>query len=360
MRQLKNAQIHKFKKYLIEEEKSKATLEKYVRDIEAFHAWLGAKELDKSCVLSYKAYLCEKYATASVNSMLSSINSFFTYLEWYELRVKTIKVQKQIFASNEKELTKNEYERLLTAAKSKSNQRLYLLMQTICSTGIRVSEVRYITVEAVSRGIAEINCKGKRRQVFLPKQLCQILKQYIKEQKIKRILVSNRYLEECDETSCWTEKVIIEFENVTHLSNTFYYCRAKTIPHLDLTNMIGSTWNAFAYSSAESVTLHVSEKTSFYSSTFENMTELKNLIITGTIAQNGFDVHWSTMLSKDSIVSIINALSDTTTGLTITLYGHAVDRAFSTLGEEDVFNGTGSDEWLALVASKPNWNIALV
>ena len=100
MRQLTSAQILKFKNYLIEEEKSKATLEKYVRDIEAFHAWLGEKDLDKGCVLSYKAYLCGKYATASVNSMLSSINSFFTYLEWYELRVKTIKVQRQIFASN--------------------------------------------------------------------------------------------------------------------------------------------------------------------------------------------------------------------------------------------------------------------
>ena len=87
----------------------------------------------------------------------------------------------------DKELTKAEYDRLLQATKQKKNERLYLLMQTICSTGIRVSEVRYITVEAVSRGVAEINCKGKRRQVFLPKQLCQILKQYSKEQKIKAV-----------------------------------------------------------------------------------------------------------------------------------------------------------------------------
>lgn len=106
-------------------------------------------------------------------------------MEWYDLRVKNLKIQKQIFASTDKELTKAEYDRLLQAAKQKKNERLYLLMQTICSTGIRVSEVRYVTVEAVSRGVAEINCKGKRRQVFLPKQLCQILKQYIKEQKTK-------------------------------------------------------------------------------------------------------------------------------------------------------------------------------
>ena len=185
MRELKRELIFNFKGYLVEEEKSKATLEKYIRDIETFYAWVSDKELNKLCVLNYKEYLTENYAVASVNSMLSSINSFFTYLEWYELRVKTIKVQKQIFASNEKELTKNEYKRLLTAAKAKSNQRLYLLMQTICSTGIRVSELRFITVEAISRGRAEINCKGKQRCAFLPSELCKILKEYVKEQKIK-------------------------------------------------------------------------------------------------------------------------------------------------------------------------------
>ena len=185
MRVLTRELISEFKSFLIEEEKSRATLEKYIRDIETFYAWLGDKELNKLCVLNYKEYLTENYAVASVNSMLSSINSFFTYLEWYELRVKTIKVQKQIFASNEKELTKSEYERLLTAAKAKSNQRLYLLMQTICSTGIRVSELRFITVEAINRGRAEISCKGKHRCAFLPTELCKMLKNYAKEQKIK-------------------------------------------------------------------------------------------------------------------------------------------------------------------------------
>ena len=244
MRQLTSAQILKFKNYLIEEEKSKATLEKYVRDIEAFHAWLGAKELDKSCVLSYKAYLCEKYATASVNSMLSSINSFFTYLEWYELRVKTIKVQKQIFASNEKELTKSEYERLLSAAKAKSNQRLYLLMQTICSTGIRVSELRFITVEAISRGRAEINCKGKRRCAFLPTELCKILKEYVKEQKIKSgaVFVSKNG-NPLDRSNIWgdmkklckeagvSEKKVFP-HNLRHLFARTYYTLQKDIVRL--------------------------------------------------------------------------------------------------------------------------------
>ena len=185
MRKITTEIIRSFNDYLINEEKAAATVNKYLHDVGEFQIWLGEQELYKTAVLAYKAYLCEAYAPASVNAALSSLNSFFNFMEWYDLRVKNLKIQKQIFASTDKELTKAEYDRLLQAAKQKKNERLYLLMQTICSTGIRVSEVRCVTVESVSRGIAEINCKGKRRQVFLPKQLCQILKQYIKEQKIK-------------------------------------------------------------------------------------------------------------------------------------------------------------------------------
>ena len=120
----------------------------------------------------------------AVNSALSSPNSYFAFAERYECRVKTLKIQKQIFASVSKELTKTEYERLLSAALSSKNRRLYLLIQTICSTGIRVSEVQKITVEALHREVAEIRCKGKIRQVFLPKKLCRILLKYAKKQKI--------------------------------------------------------------------------------------------------------------------------------------------------------------------------------
>jgi len=244
MREITNALILKFKSYLIEEEKSKATLEKYIRDIETFYAWIGDKEPNKLCVLNYKEYLIENYAVASVNSMLSSINSFFSYLEWYELRVKTIKVQKQIFASNEKELTKSEYERLLTAAKAKNNQRLYLLMQTICSTGIRVSELRFITVEAINRGRAEINCKGKQRCAFLPLELCKILKNYVKEQKIKSgaVFVSKNG-NPLDRSNIWSdmkklckeagvsEKKVFP-HNLRHLFARTYYTLQKDIVRL--------------------------------------------------------------------------------------------------------------------------------
>ena len=244
MRELTRELISEFKGYLIEEEKSKATLEKYIRDIETLYAWIGDKELNKLCVLNYKEYLTENYAVASVNSMLSSINSFFAYLEWYELRVKTIKVQKQIFASNEKELTKSEYERLLSAAKAKSNQRLYLLMQTICSTGIRVSELRFITVEAINRGRAEISCKGKRRCVFLPTELCKILKNYVKEQKIKSgaVFISKNG-NPLDRSNIWSdmkklckeagvsEKKVFP-HNLRHLFARTYYTLQKDIVRL--------------------------------------------------------------------------------------------------------------------------------
>ncbi len=184
MRKITNILIQKFKEYLIDEEKSAATLDKYIRDITVFMRWSNDKELCKSLVLEYKQGLIENYAPASVNSVLSSLNSFFSYNEWHELKVKTLKIQKQIFAERSKELTKAEYKRLLDVAKSKKNERLYYLMQTICASGIRVSELKAITAEAVSCGQATIKCKGKLRMVILPKDLCKILTKYAREQKI--------------------------------------------------------------------------------------------------------------------------------------------------------------------------------
>lgn len=133
-------QINLYKNHLVSEEKSKITIEKYIRDITAFSEWLADGELSKMVVLEYKNELIEKYAPATVNSVLASLNGFFEFNERYDLKVKNLKVQKQIFCQKDKELTKAEYERLLTAAKNKKNERLYLVMQTICSCGLRVSE----------------------------------------------------------------------------------------------------------------------------------------------------------------------------------------------------------------------------
>ena len=244
MRKITTEAIKSFNDYLINEEKAAATVNKYLHDVGEFQTWLSEQELCKTAVLAYKSYLCEQYAPSSVNATLSSLNSFFNFMEWYDLRVKNLKIQKQIFASTDKELTKAEYDRLLQAAKQKKNERLYLLMQTICSTGIRVSEVRYVTVEAVTRGIAEINCKGKSRQVFLPKQLCQILKQYIKEQKIKSGAVFvTKNGNPLDRSNIWSDmKKLCRAANVSekkvfphnlrHLFARTYYSLQKDIVRL--------------------------------------------------------------------------------------------------------------------------------
>ena len=185
MRKITNELILSFKTYLIEEEKSENTIEKYIRDVTFFMIWLNDQEVTKILALEYKKELCEKYAPASVNAAISSLNSFFAFTGWHDIRIKALKIQRQIFSNKDKELTKAEYERLLIAAKSKENERLYLLMQTICSTGIRVSELRFVTYEAVKKGQAVISCKGKMRTIFLPKELCRMLKKYITEQGIK-------------------------------------------------------------------------------------------------------------------------------------------------------------------------------
>ncbi len=184
MKNITDSIIKKFKKHLIDEEKAPATLEKYIRDIMVFTAWLGSAELTKARVLEYKEQLIKNYAPTSVNSILSSLNSFFDYSGEYSLKVKNLKIQKQIFAKNEKELTKAEYERLLRAAKLKGNRKLNLIMQTICATGIRVSELKYICAESLKNGIAQINMKGKLRVIIIPDKLCRILKKYTMEQNI--------------------------------------------------------------------------------------------------------------------------------------------------------------------------------
>lgn len=185
MKKITEEALEKFFVAQINAEKAQATVKKYLYDVKKFAVWAGWEELCKEVILKYKAFLCGCYAPTSVNAALSSLNAFFSFMEWHDLKVKNIKIQKQIFASADTELTKSEYESLLSVASRKKNERLYRVMQTICSTGIRVSELKYITVESIDFGIAEINCKGKSRQVFLPKQLCVILKRYAKKQKIE-------------------------------------------------------------------------------------------------------------------------------------------------------------------------------
>ena len=171
-----------FEQKLIDEEKSSATVEKYLRDVRCFFAFLNEKEITKENVREYKSMLIKKYAPASTNSMLTALNVFLKFAGYYECQVKLLKIQKQIFINEEKELTKAEYQRLLQAA---GGGRLSLIMQTICATGIRVSELEYITVEAVKRGKGIVDCKNKIRYIFIPKILQRKLKDYIHKKKIK-------------------------------------------------------------------------------------------------------------------------------------------------------------------------------
>lgn len=251
MKTITENHIKKFKIFLTEEEKSESTIKKYVHDVQVLYNCMGNKNLQKTDIVKYKSTLCEKYASKSVNACLSSINAFFNFMGWYDLKVKTLKIQKQIFLNQEKELTKTEYERLLETAKSKKNKRLYHLMLTIASTGLRISELKFVTCESVKEGQATIKCKGKIRQIFFPKNLCQILSEYAKSQNIKSgslfVSKSGRPLDRsniwrmmknlCDEANVSKNKVFPH--NFRHLFARTYYSLQKDI--VRLADILGHT-----------------------------------------------------------------------------------------------------------------------
>ena len=173
-----NQQISRFKQYLLTEEKGSVTVEKYLRDVRCFYSFLDNRAISKEETIAYKEHLTQQYAPASVNSMLVALNCFLRFIGKTDCCVKQLKIQRQIFCGEEKELTQSEYQLLVKAAK---NTRLSLVVQTICSTGIRVSELQYITVEAVRVGKAVVNCKNKTRVIFIPMSIQKLLKTYIKK-----------------------------------------------------------------------------------------------------------------------------------------------------------------------------------
>ena len=183
-RKITQNQIQSFNQYLIREEKSTATVEKYLRDARAFGVYVGDEVVTKEVVMAYKKYLqMKEYAVCSINSMLASLNSLLDFLGWSDCKVKAIKQQKQTYCAEEKELSKAEYMRLLEAAKKKP--QLQLVMQTICGTGIRVSELKFFTVEDVKQGEVIVNCKGKTRTILIPGKLKKLLLDYAKKEKIR-------------------------------------------------------------------------------------------------------------------------------------------------------------------------------
>lgn len=198
--------INDFKKYLIENEKTEATIQKYMRDIHFFADYTDGKIPNKAMVLEYKSSLAEKYAIRSTNSMLAALNAFFRFVGWNDLCVKQFKLQNEAYCSEEKELTRAEYTSLVRAAEQKKNERLSLVVQTICGTGIRVSELQYITVEAVRRGEAEVSCKGKTRKIFIVRALKKKLLRYAAEQGITTgILFVTKKGKPLDRSNIWRQ-----------------------------------------------------------------------------------------------------------------------------------------------------------
>ena len=238
-------QLEKFKQFLIDEERAAATIEKYRREVQAFFTWLPEKtEVSKEMVLEYKRKLAAQYKSTSANSMLVALNRFFGFCGRRDLQVRLLKVQRVSFRERSREMSVEEYKRLVRAAREKKDERLSLLIQTLCSTGIRVSEHRCITVEALRSGSICIDGKGKERAVFLPKKLQKQLKHYCKERKITTgpvfITKSGKPLNRCNiwaEMKALCKNAGIEPQkvfphNLRHLFALTYYRLEKDIVRL--------------------------------------------------------------------------------------------------------------------------------
>ena len=185
VRRIGSEQLQIFRAELRQEGRSPGTVEKYLRDVCAFSAWLKGREAGRETAVLWKEALLERgLAPATINSMLAALNKFFAVFGWIECRVKPLRIQRRMFRDASRELTRQEYIRLLDTARTLGRERLELLLETICATGIRVSEVRYITVEAACRGRTEISLKGKIRMILLPSKLCRKLLKYAKKKRI--------------------------------------------------------------------------------------------------------------------------------------------------------------------------------
>ena len=212
-------------RWLKTEGKAKSTIEKYGRDVKAFAVWLQGSGITNNSAANYRWYLHEtkRRDATGINGVTASLNSFFRFMKC-EVQLKPLKIQKNTFKAQEKELTKEEYTRLLIAAKCKNNRRLNLILQTICSTGIRVSELRFITVESVHSGKAEITNKGKTRIIFIPRKLKHPLLAYAKVQGIESgVIFRTRKGQPVNRSNVWAE--------MKHISKSAGVEPTKVFPH---------------------------------------------------------------------------------------------------------------------------------
>ena len=217
-------QLSDFARQLQEDERSPATIENYLRHIRAFAAWAGGQAVTKDLATQWKEHLVANYRPGTVNTMLVSLNRFFGFLGWNDCQVKTLRIQRRLFREDCKELTRAEYERLVSAAQASGRERLVLLLETICSTGIRVSEVKYITVEALKLGKAEISLKGKIRTILLPNKLCRKLLKYAK----KKRTVSGEVFLTRNGTSLSRKQIWAEMKSVCEKARV---AASKVFPH---------------------------------------------------------------------------------------------------------------------------------
>ena len=183
--QLTQREFDQFEDYLRHDEREESTIEAYLRSLTRFSEWADGRAVTKELAMEWKTALAEAgYRPISVNAMLAAVNKFFTCMGREDCKVKYLKLQRQMFRKSEKDLSKEEYQRLVQAAHEKGDLRMELILETICATGIRVGELKYITVEALRAGVAEIALKGKIRTILLPHRLCRKLQKYAKQQKI--------------------------------------------------------------------------------------------------------------------------------------------------------------------------------
>ena len=275
-RKITQEALNKYQIYLYEQEKSKRTIEKYMCDLGKLSEYAAGRSLDRTLVLEYKDYLKSEgdYKTTSINSFLVAANQFFEFMEWHDLRVKTYRIQKETFMPEDKELTKEEYKKLVKTASEDGNSRIGLVIQTICTTGIRVSELASITVQALKSGTASTYNKGKERKIMLPKKLQKCLLCYIHKYGIKKGPVfQTKKGKALDRTYIWREmkklcrKAGVDEEkvfphNLRHLfARTFY---GLTHDVVKLADMMG-------HSNIETTRIYLKESYSEYRKLIEEM-----------------------------------------------------------------------------------------
>ncbi|HIY63436.1 MAG TPA: tyrosine-type recombinase/integrase [Candidatus Mediterraneibacter stercoripullorum] len=243
--ELRREQIEEFRQYLYERENARATIQKYISDIETFFNYLAGEAIvDKQKLLDYKEWLLRRYAVSSANSMLAALNQFLEFLELDFLKVKRIKVQKSLFLQEEKELTREEYRKLVQTALAEGKEQLALCMETIASTGIRISELEFFTVESIRRDYIEIVNKGKYRRIFLPKVLRQKLLFFARKNGIRRgaIFITRTGKKKC-RSNIWREMKALKEKagingnkifphNLRHLFARTYYSITKDLAGL--------------------------------------------------------------------------------------------------------------------------------